>query len=98
MIPADFADPPSNLQRASSTKTSIDIQWVAPLNDGGSAIQGYRVYVDGVESTTTPITDLTWSITGLTTEQIYDITVTTINGRGESDPTAAVSIMSATEP
>ena len=39
-------DPPTDLTETttSTTSTSLEFTWIAPVNDGGSAVTGYVIY------------------------------------------------------
>lgn len=77
----------------------VSVVWSAPLNNGGLAITGWRVYAtpsSGAEvgpAVITPGGATTGVIAGLTNGTSYTITVTAVNGLGEgvrSSPSAPV--------
>uniref|UniRef100_A0AAR2KKU6 Titin n=1 Tax=Pygocentrus nattereri TaxID=42514 RepID=A0AAR2KKU6_PYGNA len=78
--------PPTNAHVIDTTKSSISVTWGKPLNDGGSAIQGYIVEICKAEeeewSMCTPPTGLRvnkFEITKLTEQQEYKVQVCAIN-------------------
>ncbi|MDQ1444150.1 MAG: hypothetical protein QOI20_614 [Acidimicrobiaceae bacterium] len=82
---------------------SLDVNWTAPVSDGGSALTGYSVVATpqgggtpvsvnvggGVTSTT---------INGLTNGQPYDVTVTASNANGAGPDSASVAGTPSTTP
>lgn len=81
------ADPPSQpntptLDAANTSASQISVHWVAPSDNGGSAITSYTLYwklsTSGIYTNSYPTTDvvtLTHIITGLTAGAYYDIKV-----------------------
>jgi predicted RNA-binding protein with TRAM domain len=61
----------------------ITIRWTAPESDGGSAIQKYFVYVDGVQDGESSDLEYTTSLR-LTVGQRHKFRVSAVNGVGES--------------
>jgi len=62
---------------------NVNITWVVPQEDGGSAITGYRIYRNGSEigtSTTTSYNDKSYGVTNTTIDK-YQISA--VNGVGE---------------
>ena len=83
----------------SSTKSSINIAWnaVATINNGGSSVTGYRVYINDLlsdrwelvyDGSSFPST-LTFHKTGLTAGRSYRFRITALNTVGESVPSTA---------
>lgn len=78
-----------NIQNISGEGDHIDLNWVPPSDDylGGSAIIEYRVeYSPAGQNDWTVIhtgnTDLSYTITGLTPGQSYDVQVAAVNSSG----------------
>jgi hypothetical protein len=88
-VPDQITSAPTLL---ASTKTSIQITWIAPYN-GGSVITGYKIFINGGGSSTI-FTDVTSSGTlsgltfttasTLTTGQTYKFVVIATNAVGDS--------------
>lgn len=85
--------PPTHAHVIDTTKSSISLAWGKPLNDGGSAIQGYIVEICKAEedewTMCTPPTGLRinkFEITKLTEQQEYRIQVCAINKLGVGEP------------
>lgn len=85
--------PPTNAHVIDTTKNSISVTWGKPVNDGGSAIQGYIVEICKAEEENwtmcTPPTGLRvnkFEITKLTEQQEYNIQVCAINKLGVGEP------------
>ena len=82
--------PPTNLA-ATAADGSVTLRWVAPSNDGGSNVVGYRIFEGtsaGAESTT-PVNGtldpaLSYVVNGLTGGTTYSFTVQAVNGVGPS--------------
>ena len=97
---------PAAPTKASAAKTSIQITWQAPTDDGSSEITGYAVYWDnnsGVIDASTAIatTDaqtLTYSQSGLSEGLYYKFAVLATNDIGSSPISGSVSIIAATAP
>lgn len=82
----------------------IDLSWTAPADNGGSAINGYRIdrSTDGVSYTTivndTATTATTYSDTGLSTGQIYYYVVYARNANGAGTGSTAANATVTTAP
>ena len=79
-------DAPTNLTLTRGN-TQIEVTWVIPSNNGGSAVTGYSVqYKAGTSSvwldTTHSGTGTSFTITGLTNGTEYDVRVAAINAAG----------------
>lgn len=76
------------LNSATPGNTTVALAWSAPVNNGGSAITGYRVYrgtSSGGESVLTTLASVTgWIDTGLTNGTTYFYKVSALNSAGES--------------
>lgn len=83
---------PPRSATATARTESVDVSWVAPVSNSGSAITGYTVTADpGDETCTTSTTDCT--VEGLAADTAYTFTVTATNGNGVSwASTATASI------
>ena len=79
---------------------ALEVYWAAPLGDGGSAVTGYTVQwksgseeYDGTASSTRQATvsdlaNLSYRITGLTSDMAYTVRVIATNGVGDGAPSA----------
>lgn len=64
---------------------SIKLTWLAPTNDGGVAVSKYSIYSNGkLLVTTSDLTNLSYTFTGLNPSQSYTYQVTAHNSIGES--------------
>ena len=81
--------PPSSLATADVTKTAMTVTWDAPATDGGDAITGYRLEVDGKVVTTADAKDRSYRLTGLRGGTTYDLALYALNEIGESTPAKA---------
>ena len=94
-------DQPTNVAASSSTPGQVDLSWVAPTNNGGAEITGYRIQKASGETSTsfstivadTGTTATAYTIdTGLTEGETYRFRVAAINSEGpgansgQSDP------------
>jgi uncharacterized protein (TIGR02145 family) len=88
--------PPTSVT-ASAGNASVSVAFVAPTNNGGSAITGYTVTSSpgGVTATgaTSPI-----NVTGLTNGTAYTFTVIATNAIGNSSPSTASSAVTPSAP
>jgi parallel beta-helix repeat protein len=73
----------------SSGKSYVNLTWMVPSSDGGSAIIGYNVYRDG--SFLTFVTGLWYNDTAVTNGVTYDYNVSAVNGVGEGPKSTGVS-------
>jgi hypothetical protein len=97
-----------------STATSITIAWLPPAYNGGAPLAGYRVYWDVGSSGTwasAPVTDLaapTYTLDSgspgagaawtLTSGDLVDFYVTSLNIIGEAEPSDVISLYAAPVP
>ena len=75
-------DVPENLMITSTTSTSIAIMWSPPANNGGAAVTSYSVMVSGGTTSTTTTTMTSTTISGLTPNTMYTISVSAVNSAG----------------
>ena len=97
---------PTNLVAEANGSTQIDLTWVAPADDGGSAITGYRIEVSNNGSTgwsdledDTGTADTSYSQTGLAPGSTRHYRVSAINAGSTSEASAAAATtLNATAP
>ena len=92
---------PTGLTATASGGTQIDLAWVAPTDNGGATISGYKIEVSADGGTnwtdllaTTGTTSVTYSHTGLTRGSTRHYRVSAINAVGTgaaSDPASATT-------
>ena len=99
VTPSTSPDAPTNVQATAGNGQAV-VSFVAPANNGGSAITGYTVTSDpgGITATriSSPIT-----VTGLTNGTEYTFTVTATNSAGTSpasDPSEPVTPSASSPP
>ncbi len=79
--------PPANIitERVGKDTTDMKVSWEAAKNAAS-----YNVYVNGEKVNEAPITECTYTVTGLDADTLYDMTVTTVLASGvesaHSDP------------
>src|SRR4029077_13056792 len=89
---------PTGLTATSVSTSQINLSWVAPVNNGGSAITGYKIERSTDSGTTwstivanTASTSTTYSNTGLNPSTSYTYRVSAINSVGTSPPSNTAS-------
>ena len=96
---------PTGLTATAVGRDRIDLSWTAPMDDGGSAITGYRIessangsagWADLVADTGSAAT--THSHTGLMPNTTLHYRVSAINGEGTSDPSGTANATTADNP
>lgn len=92
---------PTNLTSSNIKETSFDLSWSAPTDNGGADITDYIIeYSSNSGSTWTTIedginTNTTVSVTGLTSQTEYMVSVSAVNSIGTSSPVTATVTTSA---
>jgi hypothetical protein len=79
---------------ASNGNTTVGVSWLAPVSNGGSALLGYHVYLNGVEGCSTLVNDaqpLQCAVGSLTNGSTYAVTVKAENINGLSVASDAAS-------
>ena len=94
---------PTGLTATANGATQIDLAWVAPTDNGGATISGYRIEVSADAGTTwtnllanTGTTSVTYSHTGLTRGSTRHYRVSAINANGTGAASDATSATTAT--
>jgi hypothetical protein len=94
-----------SLTSAVAASGSVSLSWLAPSNNGGSAITGYNVYVGtspGGESSTaknaSPVSGTNYKVSGLTNGTLYYFTVKALNVMGASIASNELSLRPGTLP
>ncbi len=93
---AERPDAPTGLRAVASGRTQINLSWTAPTDDGGAAIQGYRIQVSTNAGATwanliTNVTGTSYTHTGLQAETTRHYRVSAINSIGTSDPSSVTN-------
>ncbi len=78
-----------------SPDVTVTLAWSEPVDDGGSAITGYRIYrgimADGL-GIVEDVTDMLYTDTGLSIGQTYYYAVSALNAEGEGEKTEVLSV------
>ena len=85
---------PTSLAATASSSSAIDLAWVAPTDNGGETITGYRIERSTDDMTFTlldTVTTLTYADTGLDASTEYFYIVAAVNSEGRGSFTASVS-------
>lgn len=82
---------PVNLTYSNVTSSSVQLNWGAPPNPGGS-VQGYYLYQNGTKTNTTITTSTFATVSSLSASTNYTFTVRSVVGGTESAPSNAVSV------
>ena len=84
---------PSNLSSPGHTASSVDLDWNAASDSGGSGLDHYTVYVNGSRSQTVSAGSTSTTVSGLSGGTTYDFSVTAVDGAGnESGASNTVSV------
>jgi len=83
--------PPTSVKAQSTTDETADITWVAPDDDGGSALTGYTITATRVSTGDTNNTSAAAgatgvSVTSLIPGELYNFVVVASNAQGSSEP------------
>lgn len=90
--PDPTPDPtPTNGTTSDVTDTSVTLNWTAPANPGGT-VSGYNVYDGTTKKNTEPITETSYSVTGLTAGTSYSFTIKPIVDGTESSKGLTISV------
>ncbi|HZG56690.1 PA14 domain-containing protein [Paenibacillus sp.] len=82
---------PTNVSVTSKTDTTVNLSWTASSDNVG--VTGYDVYVGGNKANTSPISGTTYTVTGLTEQSSYSITVKAKDAaNNESAASSALSV------
>ncbi len=79
--------PPTGITAGAVTDTAVPLTWTA-----AGAATGYQVYVNGARVTTEPVAGTAYTVSGLTANTAYTITVTSVGNGGESAQSAALAV------
>uniref|UniRef100_A0A8C9EWG0 Titin n=1 Tax=Pavo cristatus TaxID=9049 RepID=A0A8C9EWG0_PAVCR len=99
MDPIERPSPPINLDHSDQTKTSVQLTWEPPLEDGGSPILGYIIErrEEGTDKWIRCNPKLV-PVTGLKAGSSYYYRVSAENAAGVSDPAEAIGPLTAEDP
>uniref|UniRef100_H2YLF2 Titin n=1 Tax=Ciona savignyi TaxID=51511 RepID=H2YLF2_CIOSA len=100
-IARDAVDPPRDVEPTGVTRTSVDLIWRKPENDGGAKVSGYvverRELPNGrwLKCNFSNLIDCKYTVTGLTEDASYEFQVTAKNASGSvsapSEPSEKVT-------
>jgi|SRR5690242_613028 YVTN family beta-propeller protein len=106
-MPITSPQPPTGLTATSASTSQINLSWITPTNNGGSAIIGYMIErsTDNGSSwstvqSNTGSTATTYNDTGLASSTTYTYRVSAVNSVGSSQPsnTASATTNAVTQP
>ena len=100
---ATLPQPPTNLSATTVSSSQINLNWIAPSNNGGSSITGYKIErsQDGGSTWNTLVSNTgssstTYSDTGLQSSATYTYRVSSINGIGTDSPSNTAQATTST--
>ena len=82
---------PSNLSVTGTTSSSVDVDWDASTDSGGSGLDHYVVYLDGSQDQTVPAGTTSATISGLSADTSYQVGVSAVDGAGNESATTTAS-------
>lgn len=82
---------PTNLSVTGTTSSSVDVDWNASSDSGGSGLNHYEVYVDGTADHTVGSGATATTISGLSADTSYTIGVSAVDGAGNESNSTTVS-------
>lgn len=85
------SSPVENLVYSNVTGDSVDLNWDAPVDNGGTAITGYRIEItnndtDDVQTYNVNANTTSYKVVSLDRFTNYTVRVSAINAKGASDP------------
>ena len=92
-VPATTAgppEPPENIE-VTNAHQSLQVTWVAPLDNGGTPVTGYEITWDGGGTATVGADVREYFITGLDNRYNYTVAVKAVNAAGKSDGGEAIT-------
>lgn len=96
---APLRDYRTNLQAAT---TSVTVSWKRPLDNGGSPITGYVLYMkdssDSMMSFSLSSTETSLSVDNLNEGEVYRFHVVALNNKGRSGNSPSLTVIAATYP
>ena len=83
----------------SLTAGDIRVKWQLPADNGGSPVNGYRLYLNDIllVDASTQSTLNSYTYTGLSVGQTYLLSISAVNNIGES-PKASLNLLAASVP
>lgn len=95
----DGTDPtvPTNLSPSSVTSSSVDLNWDASSDSGGSGLSHYNVYVDGGKDHEVAAGTTSTTVSGLASDTTFDFVVKAVDGAGNKSDASNV-VTETTDP